>query len=371
MEKRVFIAVLNWGLGHATRMVPVISEVKKIASEVLLSSSGNAKIFLKNRFPDLEIIDMPDVSVSYSGGGASFYLAKRAILQPGLNKKQHDFTAKIIAERNISHIISDNVYGAYSQKIPSALVTHQLQLKAPVLTRAVNKKLARWLENFSEVWTPDLPGDASIAGEMAMNKYYRGELKHLGYMSRFDTSATLQKDIDYLAVLSGPEPQRGILEEILIQKFSTLSGNKVMVGGKPGALPKVGKLEYFDFLGEEELQDMMKRAKLIICRSGYSTILDLVKISASACIIPTPQQPEQKYLAQRMREKGWFYTVEQHDIFQTDFESLLSNTQDFGGFLNLSGRLPGKDHIEKVLRGFWEVGRLKNNPPSHFEGLFF
>lgn len=356
MKNRVLIAVLDWGLGHATRMVPVIKEVKKRADEVFLTSSGGAKVFLENRFPEIEVFEMPDRPVSYNNRGAGFFLLKRSFGQLKLNQIQHEFIAHKIELLNITHIISDNVYGAYSQKIPSALITHQLQLKSPVLKKVVNKKLARWLENFSEIWIPDLPGDASISGEMALNKYYQGETKFLGHISRFDAGTSSQKDINYLAVLSGPEPQRTILEEMLLQKFSTLSGNRVIVGGKPGAVHKCGGIEYFDFLGEEELQDKMKRSKLIICRSGYSTILDLVKISALACLIPTPQQPEQRYLAQRMRRKRWFYTVEQHDVFQMDFESLLPSSQDFKGLLNFSGLLPGEEIVEKVVAGFLRRG---------------
>jgi len=58
----------------------------------------------------------------------------------------------------------------------------------------------------------------------------------------------------------------------------------------------------------------MLETPVIISRSGYSTIMDLVRLNKSAILIPTPGQTEQEYLAKLMMERKWFYAVSQNDF---------------------------------------------------------
>lgn len=58
----------------------------------------------------------------------------------------------------------------------------------------------------------------------------------------------------------------------------------------------------------------IERSAFIISRSGYTTIMDLVKLGHPALLIPTPGQTEQEYLAKHLLEKKFFNCLLQKDI---------------------------------------------------------
>jgi len=69
-KRRILYAVLNWGLGHATRSLPVIRQLVK-EHDVIILSTGRSLELLKSEISGADFIDHPDYSVKYSNKGWS------------------------------------------------------------------------------------------------------------------------------------------------------------------------------------------------------------------------------------------------------------------------------------------------------------
>lgn len=317
-------AVLNWGLGHATRSVPVIESLLHFGAKVEITSSGPALSYLKKRFSSLRFHTLPDREVLYSKKGAQAGLLKRAFIQSGINKDQHRFARKIVDERKITHIVSDNVYGSYDPRIPSALISHQLSLKLPFGESLINKELAKWINRFSEVWVPD-GSNHLVAGDLAVNKRVSIPIKHLGIASRFWPKRDTEKKYSIGVVLGGPEPQRRILEHRLLNILVKIEGSKIIFRGSEKAEPaQTNEIEIHSLGDGEEMAQTLAACELVVGRSGYSTLCDLIAIGSKALLIPTPGQTEQIYLAGRMSELPQFSTCNQDKLSEDVVLSALN-----------------------------------------------
>lgn len=315
MKRKVLFAVLNWGLGHATRSEPIISGLISRGQEVSIASSGLALSYLKLRFPALDFLYLPDNEVRYTQRGASIGLLKRALIQKKLNSRQHKWTTALLKDQKFDLIISDNVYGVYHNAIPSILITHQLKPLSPFLSRKIAKEIASWINRFEEVWIPDL-GEQGISGDMLQNSDVTIPKRFLGNISRFKFHNT-KKDIEKLAIISGPEPQAGIFQEIVMQKLRHHTGRNLIASSlKQPTIP--GNVEYAALDKNQNLNELALRSDLIICRSGFTSLLDILKIGGNALIVPTPDQPEQEYLAQRMKDLGLMSSMNQKEFNRSD-----------------------------------------------------
>ncbi|MCZ4407982.1 glycosyltransferase [Cryomorphaceae bacterium 1068] len=314
MEKRVLYAVLNWGLGHATRSVPIIESLQHFGAEVEITSSGLALSYLKKRFPAFVFYDLPDREILYSKKGAKSGMIKRALVQSNINSEQHRFISKLVEAKKFTHIVSDNVYGAYNDGVPSALISHQLSLKAPFGESLINAKLANWINQFSEVWIPDGPNHL-VSGDLASSQKVMIPKKHLGIPSRFMKDNIAEKKYRIGVVLGGPEPQRSILEKHLLKILKSIEGKKILFRGSE-SIDELGddSIENTPLGDGEEMASKLAACELVIGRSGYSTICDLMVIGSKALLIPTPGQSEQEYLAGRMRIQPQFSTCSQEKL---------------------------------------------------------
>lgn len=307
-------AVLNWGLGHATRSVPVIESLLHFGAEVEITSSGLALSYLKKRFPSLIFHELPDREVLYSKKGAQSSLIKRAIVQGSINSEQHRFVSKVVDERKITHLVSDNVYGAYHPHLPSALISHQLSLKVPFAESLVNAKLATWINRFSEVWIPDGPNHL-VSGDLASSQKVTIPKMHLGIPSRFMKNNIAEKKYHIGLLLGGPEPQRSILEQDLLKILKSIDGKKILFRGSETVEDLHDDSLETTSLGDGlEMASKLAACELVIGRSGYSTICDLMVLGSKALLIPTPGQSEQEYLADRMRIQPRFSTCSQEKL---------------------------------------------------------
>ncbi len=309
---------------------------------MLIASRGLSQTYLKRTFPNSHHIDLPDREVTYAVNGAKPSILARAILQPGINRTQQNWTEEIIRKHGVTRIISDNVYGVYSTKVKSILITHQLQLKTKFFRSPANKTLANWINRFDEVWVPDISGEGSISGNLTKNQYITTDVHHIGILTALKPVQVDKIDFDILALISGPEPLRSQLENTLEKHLDQLNGNHAIVRGtkKPKSAPKNSEINYFDLLNNDELSHLMSRSRAVICRSGYSSLMDLIAFGKPAILIPTPVQPEQAYLGKRCGEKGWFTVSSQN--------SPLSTKPIFGH----SGVIPNKFE-ERVLASLY------------------
>lgn len=318
----VLVSPLNWGLGHATRDIPVIRTLLRHGHEVTIAATGNALLSLRQEFPDCQSIDAPDYTAPYGTG--DLLLLRLATRLPSLLSAlgaERRCIRRITERGRYDLIISDNRLGMFSGSIPSLFVTHQIRFHAnPLLwpvgiaAQFLNRLLFR---KYAGIIVPDNPpGDRSLAGKLsrpgplfpATRLYYAGILA-----TAYRTDVA--EDLDYLFIVSGPEPQRTVFERIVIPQLPQLPGRKAVLLGSPGRDSPGGPdpdTAVTGYAGTEEKIALMNRAKFIVCRSGYTTMMELAEMKKRrALLIPTPGQTEQEYLSEYYRRQGWFASREQ------------------------------------------------------------
>lgn len=328
-KKRILVAPLNWGLGHATRCIPIINTLLKANYEVILGSDGPALHLLKKEFPYLEAVELPSYQIKYHIKGKNF---KRKIIfsLPEIYKAvraEKALVKDLIEEKAIDGIISDSRFGVYSKKIPSVYITHQLNVLTGNTTWLSTKLHRQVIRNFDECWVPDSKDRVfNYSGFLGHAKNLKLVVKYFGIISRM-TKIDLPLSVDFLILLSGPEPQRSVLEDKLKTVFSTSDKKVVMVRGiveEEQKWTNHGKINVVNFVQFEELQTLINESKVVISRSGYTTIMDLSMLEKKAFFIPTPGQYEQEYLAKRLSDQGIVPYSEQ-EKFKVEFLAHAGN----------------------------------------------
>jgi uncharacterized protein (TIGR00661 family) len=310
-KPRILVAPLDWGLGHATRCIPIIGELLKRDCEVLLAGEGLQTALLKTEFPHLEVLPLVGYRVRYPASG--IFMPLKLLWQlPRLSdaiKEEHRWLKRKVRELKIDAVISDNRFGLYHKNIPCIFITHQLLIKSPWRRTEIflQKMNYRHIRRFSECWVPDWAGEENLAGELSHPSRMPAMPVHFtGPLSRFTNRGIAEKKNHLLILLSGPEPQRTKLENIIVDQISRFNGSAVVVRGLPAVsslIPSTGSILFYNHLPAEELNREMEKAEYIIARSGYSTIMDTLSLGKKCILIPTPGQTEQEYLARYLSGK--------------------------------------------------------------------
>ena len=315
--KRILYAVLNWGYGHTVHSFPLIEHLNK-NHEVILAADGKARVLLQRRFPENLCIPLKDARINYSKNKSfmPFFLAIQAVKMLLGMGREHRISNNLVKNLKIDRIISDNRYGVWNKHIPSFLITHQLRFRMPLrklegLSLFFNRLI---FKGFSSVWIIDSPDkNLNLSGDLSHNNPLSVHPK-VQYMGLWSDLKPLKKPetIDLLAILSGPEPQRTVFENILIEQFSGLIGNFVLVRGIEK--PEIMDMKSVKIIGLADritINDLISRSRMVICRSGYTSTMDLVRMGKQAIMVPTPGQNEQEYQAELYHKRGWFYSVSQ------------------------------------------------------------
>lgn len=309
MARSVLVSILDWGLGHATRCAPVIRELQKQNFRVVIGGSGPSLQFLKNEFRGLTFYDLPSYEIVYPENGN---LLRSLLLQaPRILKKiklEHFATQRIVEKEDLNYLISDNRYGCYSKKIKSIFIGHQLHLKLPssisFFSGIINSLHLRQIRNFNEVWVPDEPEGLRLSGKLSKNSLPNS--KYIGILSRFGNGEPqVAERYEFVGLVSGPEPQRTIFENILREQFVRSNCKSIMVKGKPGStqVGQHGNIAEADHLESILLESILANCGAVVCRSGYSTIMDLSVLGKKVIFVPTPGQTEQEYLGEYLSDK--------------------------------------------------------------------
>lgn len=314
--KHIWICPLNWGLGHASRCIPVIRALQTAGANIYLASNGDAAALLKKEFPKLPLFNLPDYQIKYGRRSAVGGLIWRLPAIFKAIRKEQKVLAELLSQHPCDLIISDNRYGAWSASQPSVLITHQLNLPIQQQAKGISRQIFKyWFSKFNEIWVPDWEDNASLAGNLSHGNY-ESDIRHLGIISRMKPQSSIG-DLDILVVLSGPEPQRTQLESRLLTQLQNWPGRCCLIRGTQ-TLPDLQDipegLTVIDMAKTTELEKLMSQSKLIICRTGYSSLMDLVQLGKSALVIPTPGQPEQEYLAEFHGNKNWWMVQSQADL---------------------------------------------------------
>jgi UDP-N-acetylglucosamine:LPS N-acetylglucosamine transferase len=354
MSKKILIAPLNWGLGHATRCMPLIDELLRQGADVMLASDGAALQLLREEYPQLPIFELPAYNIRYPFNSMMLSMVTQMpkILRGCLG--EYFWLRKFIKTHKIDIVISDNRFGFFNKNTYNIFMTHQANILIPSkwMQRWVNRVNHFFIKKFHTLWIPDFENEPNLAGQLAHENLPKSLIiKYLGGLSRMKPPIETLKKYQVIAVLSGPEPQRTHLEKIILEQFEKMVPPPDTLGTSPyfdsknlenkpfllvrGVMNdtifnlKNKKIEIHNYLKAKELQEKINQSNVMICRSGYSTIMDLVTLKIPAILIPTPGQTEQEYLASELMRKNLFYTQNQDKL---DLEVALENVKNYEGF---------------------------------------
>lgn len=332
---RVLLAPLDWGLGHATRCVPIIHALLDAGCTVLIAAKGNTALLLRAEFPALELLELDGYNIAYSDNKKRFTWKMAAQIPKILTsvKSEKKWLAQVVIDKKIDLVISDNRFGLYAKACASVFMTHQLRIKTnlPNWLESIGQQINYHLINrFDACWVPDFEGENNLAGELSHPiRLPQKRIAFLGCLSRLQRNEKVTKKYDLMIVLSGPEPQRTILEKLLFAQVQNRAEKVLFVLGRPGAdftqsaNPNISVRSH---LVADEMALAMQASDLIISRSGYTTVMDLMKLKRKSILIPTPGQTEQEYLGQHLHAQKKALVFQQ-EIF--DLSNALNQARSF------------------------------------------
>ena len=324
-SKRILISPLDWGLGHTSRCIPIIGCIQSLGHVPVVACNESQRSFIEETFSDIEIIHIDGYDITYSKWNRFGQIGVLSQL-PRLNKviiEEHNWLQQHAKLLKLDGIISDNRYGLFHSTIPSVIMTHQLKVQTGVgkfADRTIQKLHYKYLDRFGATWVVDVPGITNLAGELSHPRHLPHRTTYLGLLSQFEGLAGKAYESvgdTLLVLLSGPEPQRTELSNMLWQQVQDHNGKVIFVDGSdiantPARIPP--HIIYHKRLAGKALAATLQGAGMVICRSGYSTILDLVALNKRAILIPTPGQTEQEYLGKCLSEEKVFYCTKQSEF---------------------------------------------------------
>ncbi len=314
---------MDWGLGHASRMVPIIELLIHKKHKVIIGADQRPLAFLKGRFPDCEFIQVPGYQPSYPGKGSmAMKLLSDLPLMMRAARKAKKLLELIIDEKAIDIVISDNRYELSSTKAQCILL--------PVGRFVIR----HFIKKFDALWIPDFEGQPNLSGKLSHIKHFPlSKTYFIGPLSRFveDKEHFETESIDLLVIMSGPEPQRSYLEELLISQLKETDLKSIILQGKPETHQSqtIANISLVSHADDETMAAMIRSAGAIISRPGYSTLMDLGGFHKKVIFIPTPGQTEQEYLATKIKNEGCCVVQKQADFILTDALDKLDNVNAF------------------------------------------
>ena len=359
ISPKILIAPLDWGIGHATRIIPLVRYLIHNECEIFIAADGNIRSLLQLEFPKATFITLKGYNVKYSK--QKKWLALKIIIQiPTIIFSiyfEHRWLKKVVKKYSFDAIISDNRFGLYNFKVPSIYITHQLLVKTGnKFSEKILQKIHYWFINkYTECWVPDYAGEKNLGGQLSHPSVNTPPNVHyIGCLSRFQKNAIVAIKYDLLILLSGPEPQRTIFENFLLIQLKFFHGKVLFVRGLPAVaeqLPFQQNISIKNHLTAQELNEAIEQSKIVISRAGYTTIMDLVKLQKKGILIPTPGQTEQEYLVDYLVQKKLFVTAAQ-DTF--NLKEVVKKADGFNFCIVDFNMDEYKERVDKLIK------KLKN-----------
>jgi UDP:flavonoid glycosyltransferase YjiC (YdhE family) len=337
--KRILVCPLDWGLGHASRCIPVIHLLIQKGAEVIIAADGRPLDLLRQEFPQLTSIVFNGYNIGYPDEGSMVLKMISSIpkILAGI-KKEHFQLEKFIHEHKIDIVISDNRYGCWNKRTKNIFITHQLLIKSPFGEGILHKIVLKHLKNYDECWIPDFEGEDNLSGDLSHKFPLPPDTFFIGPLSRFASgeikaphhSQSFEK-YNLLIIISGPEPQRSNFEKIIFDQVKNTDLKVLIVCGKPESLTaeKKSNITIVSHLGSNEMYSAIQNSELVVSLSGYSTIMDLAVLGKKAVFVPTPGQTEQEYLGKRFRDKKIAWAVAQKDF---NLIAALNESKNYSGW---------------------------------------
>lgn len=341
IEKTILIAPLDWGLGHATRCMPIIDILLQKNHTVILAGNGDSYFLLKEHYPSLASYELPGYNISYSSGKNA---SVQSLLQtPKILKTiraENKVIEKICKKEKINLIISDNRYGVRNKNVKSIFICHQIALQAPKGFQFMNPVFLQLhlhqIHQFDALWIPDTADENNLSGILSHGIKFKIPHTYIGILSRFTAFQKMESKVDaidfsILVVLSGPEPQRSVLEKNIKNKLSKRTEKMLCVQGKTEQylISQDKNCTTVSYLNSNDLFAAFQKANTIICRAGYSTIMDLATLGKKAILIPAEGQTEQEYLAKIHASNQ--NAVACHPI-KLDIDTAIEKSKTISGF---------------------------------------
>jgi hypothetical protein len=326
-KKHILVCCLNWGLGHATRCIPLIQNLN-LEHNVSLASSGLAGELLLKNFPSLDYFELPDYNIQYSQKAFSFGLVKQIPKILRTIRQEKKTIALIQRTEQFDIIISDSRLGCWLPNIKSIYLCHQLNIQGIPFGDLANKMHRKTIEKFSEIWVPDIEGEKNLSGVLSSST--SSKVKRIGWISQFEGGANTNKEDEgkILAIVSGPEPHRTIFEKQLLEIQKSLP--ITIIGGSK---KNIKAKDYIPMANRSELISELQTSDLIISRAGYTTLMDVICLGKKGILIPTPGQTEQEYLVKHNHNLKGIRFIQQDQLKVELIEEIntltLEETEEF------------------------------------------
>lgn len=327
-------------------MIPVIRKLHEDGNHLLLAGSGRSGDLLKTTFPELPFLPLPSPRIRLGSRCFSFLGLVWQLPSMGLSVfREHHHIRRLLESHRVDVLISDNRYGLYNRKVLSVLVTHQISPALPRLLRWAEYPLFLLLRSlilrFDACWIPDLADPQNnFSGNLSHRYPLPRNASFIGPLSRFSGMQVCPANSPprLAVVISGPEPQAGRFENLIRNQLSHHPVSAVIAAGlrkvPRGAFalpPGVSRMEHPD---DVAMAALLCSAGCVVCRSGYSSVMDLAALGVSALLVPTPGQTEQEYLAAYLSAKGWCKTVREREL---NLSSAIRNDMPAGRFPGFTG----------------------------------
>ena len=296
---------------------------------IITCGDQKSKIIYEKEFPNILHIIIDGYKPTYSKYNEQEWSIVKQIPKfiNRIYKEQKD-AERISEEQNIDIIISDNRFGFRSNKTINIFLTHQLKIKGPKnLMKFVNRINERFIKKFDECWVPDFE-NSLLSGDLSTCKF---KTTKIGPLSRFEDGYTKKTKFKYkyLAIISGPEPQRSLFEKEITHAFKKIKDTCVIITGEiKKSKDKIKNINIYPHLEIKKFKEIVVQSESIICRSGYSSIMDLYFLQKKVMFIPTPGQTEQEYLAKLHKKKSNIYFQKQGEINLGKSKFMNFNTEN-------------------------------------------
>ncbi len=409
---KVLVAPLDWGLGHATRCVPVVREFLRAGAEVELAVVKANANFFREVFPELRQRLAPSYNIVYPkhGYNMALWLLKNSMHLNAVMRYEHHFAEEMVERHGYDVLFSDNRFAFYSKNALSIYMTHQRRIAFPRAFAAFERIGVMWHANimrkFDEVWVPDLEIYPGYAGSLSHSGATPGDkpMRFVGTLSRFSEMGNdgnalgnapapvdLEREVDLMsvsefmahsanaewdaapekrtsgnhsfemranykvvAVVSGVEPARTLFEQQLRDALAQIPGRHMMILGKPSAEQKTwteGNIEFHTHLATNDFADAVKRADFVVSRGGYSTVMDMAELGAKCIFVPTPGQFEQIVLAHDLSKAGYAVEIPADEL---SAETLANAFEKSVKMPKVEKQNLLHDAVENVVRRFKE-----------------
>ena len=299
-KKRVLFSALNWGMGHVSRSIGLVSQLIENDNTLFIACDENQKQIFQCYFPNVEYIQHEGYPFQFRGKGdfSGDFMRNWSKLSSRLKKEPIEVEL-LVDKHEIDTVISDHRYGFRSDKVSSVFITHQLNLPVKWYQKSIQAIHVRLLRKYHHIWVMDF-ADSRLAGELSRNKKSL-PVEYIGPYSRFmNYDLPVVKNNTTVVIASGPLIYAQLFLGNQLNKSSP-NDNVVVVAPKKVVSPNEILRISNNWLEQDQV---ILNAQKIISNTGYTTIMDLFFLKAECELYSTKGQSEQEYLFTLHGEKN-------------------------------------------------------------------